>query len=183
MAVPVSELQKVNPSAIIELFILQLNTAIHGANTIHPFHSGRNQNGKGEIVYGGVTYTALPIQSEGFGYNPKQSPRPTLRIANVGGNITTIISALPMGLEGASLTRRRTLLRYLDATNFSGGSTPYTADASAYWDMKFIVDRKSVENREVVEYELRASYDVQNIKIPKRQVLPGDFPGIGSFVS
>ena len=181
MAVPVSELQKSNPSAIIELFILQLSTAIHGANTIHRFHAGRNQNGNAEIVYGGVTYTALPLESEGFGYNPKQSPRPTLRIANVGGNITTILATLSMGLEGASLTRRSTLLRYLDATNFSGGSTPYTADSTAYWDEKFIVDRKAVENREIVEYELRASYDLQNIKVPKRQVLPNDFPSIGSF--
>ena len=64
-----------------------------------------------------------------------------------------------------------------------GGSTPYTPDSTAYWDEKFIVDRKAVENREIVEYELRASYDLQNIKIPKRQVLPNDFPGIGSFVS
>ena len=191
MAVPVSELQKSNPSAIIELFILQLSTAIHGANTIHRFHAGRNQNNNGEIVYGGLTYTALPLESEGFGYNPKQSPRPTLRIANVGGNITTILSTLSMGLEGASLTRRTTCLIHLDAVNFSsvisgypvnpvtGGF--YSPDPTAYSDERFIVDRKAVENREIVEYELRASYDLQNIKVPKRQVLPNDFPGVGSF--
>tara|TARA_B100000579_G_scaffold202136_1_gene165281 strand:+ start:1745 stop:2296 length:552 start_codon:yes stop_codon:yes gene_type:complete len=183
MAVPVSELQKSNPSAIIELFILQLSTAIHGTNTIHRFHAGTNQNGNGEIVYGGVTYVALPVQSEGFGYNVKTSPRPTLRIANVGGNITTILATLSMGLEGASLTRRSTLLRYLDATNFSGGSSPHSPDTTAYWDERFVVDRKAIENREIVEYELRASYDLQSIKVPRRQVLPNDYPGIGSFVA
>ena len=37
-----SEVQKINPSAIIELFVLQLDTALHGANTIYRFHAGSN---------------------------------------------------------------------------------------------------------------------------------------------
>ena len=35
MATPVSELQKINPSNIVELFQLQLDTTIHGANTTY----------------------------------------------------------------------------------------------------------------------------------------------------
>ncbi len=56
-----SEVQKINPSAIIELFVLQLDTALHGANTgipisnnennIYRFHSGSNLNTNGEIVW------------------------------------------------------------------------------------------------------------------------------------
>ena len=34
-----SNLQSINPSAIIELFTLQLSTALHGANTIYRFHA------------------------------------------------------------------------------------------------------------------------------------------------
>ena len=41
-----SEVQKINPSAIIELFVLQLDTALHGANTIYRFHAGSNLNAK-----------------------------------------------------------------------------------------------------------------------------------------
>ena len=46
MATPVSELQKINPSNIIELFQLQLDTTIHGANTTYYFHNGVSENNK-----------------------------------------------------------------------------------------------------------------------------------------
>ena len=122
MAVPVSELQKQNPSAIIELFILELSSVIHGASTVYRFHAGASQNANGSIVFAGQAYTKMPIEAEGFEYNGKQLPRPKLRISNILGTITTLLLTLPMGLEGAKVTRRRTLLRYLDAVNFSGGT-------------------------------------------------------------
>ena len=37
-----SDLQKVNPSAIIELFTLALDTNLHGVNTVYRFHAGSN---------------------------------------------------------------------------------------------------------------------------------------------
>ena len=46
-----SSLQDINPSAIIELFTLQLSTALHGANTIYRFHAGSNLNANGQIVW------------------------------------------------------------------------------------------------------------------------------------
>ena len=41
-----SEVTKINPSAIIELFTLQLSNSLHGAATIYRFHSGSNLNAK-----------------------------------------------------------------------------------------------------------------------------------------
>ncbi len=184
MAVPVSELQKQNPSAIIELFILELSSVIHGASTVYRFHAGASQNANGSIVFAGQAYTKMPIEAEGFEYNGKQLPRPKLRISNILGTITTLLLTLPMGLEGAKVTRRRTLLRYLDAVNFSGGNSPYTPDTSALFpDEIYVIDRKSVETREIVEFELAAKIDVMGVRLPKRQVLPTEFPGIGSFYS
>tara|TARA_B100000965_G_C19468070_1_gene702813 strand:+ start:105 stop:656 length:552 start_codon:yes stop_codon:yes gene_type:complete len=183
MAVPVSELQNAGPSAIIELFILELIPAIHGSSTVHRFHSGRNQNGNGNIVFAGQTYTALPVEAEGFDYG-KQLPRPKLRISNVLGTISTILASLSMGLEGAKVTRRRTLLRYLDHSNFPLSSSPYTPDSSALFpDEIYVIDRKSSETRDLVEFELAAKIDVMGVRLPKRQVLPEEFPGIGSFYS
>ena len=43
-----NDLQSINPSAIIELFVLQLSTAIHGANTTYRFHNGSNLNANGK---------------------------------------------------------------------------------------------------------------------------------------
>mgnify|MGYP003140824740 FL=1 len=74
MAVPVSELQKPNPSAIIELFILELNSTIHGASTVYRFHAGASQNANGNIVFAGQSYTKMPIEADGFEYNGKQLP-------------------------------------------------------------------------------------------------------------
>ncbi len=61
-----SEIQKINPSAIIELFVLQLDTALHGANTIYRFHSGTNLDANGEIIFAGNSYLRFPIQATGF---------------------------------------------------------------------------------------------------------------------
>ena len=33
-----SDLQSINPSALIELFTLQLDNALHGATTVYRFH-------------------------------------------------------------------------------------------------------------------------------------------------
>ena len=114
----ISELQDIAPSAIIELFELQLDTDIQGSNTIYRFHAGTNATGtNGNMVWAGNTYQAFPIEAEGFEYSGNgQLPRPKIRVSNILGTITAIILATP--LEGAKVTRIRTMARYLDAVNF-----------------------------------------------------------------
>ena len=54
MAVPVSELQAINPGSIIELFTIELNASLlHGSNTLYRFHNGANMNANGEVVWAG----------------------------------------------------------------------------------------------------------------------------------
>ena len=50
MAIPVSELQKIAPSSVIELFELQLVAALHGSSTVYRFHAGSNMDANGELV-------------------------------------------------------------------------------------------------------------------------------------
>ena len=121
MTSPISELQKVNPSSIIELFQLELITAIHGSNTKYYFHNGVNTNENSNVIFNNIEYVKMPIEAEGFEFNGKQTPRPRLRISNILGTFTTIILTLPQGLEGAKVTRIRTLSRYIDNANFIGG--------------------------------------------------------------
>jgi phage-related protein len=118
MAVPVSELQLVAPSAIIELFQLELNTAQHGIDETYYFHAGASLNANGKIIWAGQPYMKWPIEATGFEYSGGQLPRPTLHVANVMSTITAIMLTLPNGLEGAKVTRIRTLARYLDGANF-----------------------------------------------------------------
>ena len=121
MSTPVSELQKINPSSIVELFQLELNTTIHGSNTKYYFHNGTNNNENSNVIFDNIEYTKMPIEAEGFEFNGKQLPRPRLTISNILGTFTTILLTLPQGLEGAKVTRIRTLERYIDNTNFTGG--------------------------------------------------------------
>ena len=51
MAVPVSELQKINPSNVIELFQLQLDNDIHGSTTTYYFHNGTSDNNNANIIF------------------------------------------------------------------------------------------------------------------------------------
>ena len=208
MTTPVSELQKINPSSIVELFQLELITAIHGSNTKYYFHNGTNTNGNNNLIFNNIEYTKMPIEADGFEFNGKQTPRPRLRISNILGTFTTILLTLPQGLEGAKVTRVRTLARYVDNANFTGGEillengsnllledgfaidmdqgiNPFgTPDPTATFDEQiFIIDRKSTENRDIIEFELAATYDIDGVRLPKRQVLPADFPGIGTFFS
>ena len=175
MAVPVSELQKIAPSAVIELFELQLFTALHGTNDIYRFHNGTNAlAANGNLVWAGNTYQAMPIEAEGFEYSGTgQLPRPKIRVSNIMGTITAIIVTLPNGLEGAQVTRIRTLARYLDAVNFPGGTNPYgTPDPTASFPSEiYTIDRKSSETRDVVEFELAAAFDLIGVRAPKRQCI------------
>ena len=132
MAVPTSELQKINPSAIIELFELQLIASIHGSDQLYRWHSGSNQNGNGEIVWQGNSYTRFPVEAEGFEFTGKgQIPRPTLTVSNVLSTLTTLIQSVNTftpanDLNGAKLTRIRTTADNLDAVNFEPVTTTST---------------------------------------------------------
>jgi len=169
-----AELQKVAPSAVIELFQLELNAAQHGVNETYYFHAGVNATNSGDIVWNGQAYLAFPIEAIDFAYNGTgQLPRPKMRVSNIFGTITAILLSLPDGLLGAKVTRVRTLARYIDGVNFPGGTNPLgTPDPTAEFPREiYYIDRKASENRDVVEFELAAVFDLAGIRAPKRQCI------------
>lgn len=174
MTVPFSDLQAIAPSAIIELFVLELNVLQHGVNDIYRFHAGTSLNANGDLVWAGNTYLRFPVEADDFQYNGQgQLPRPKMRVSNIFGTITALLLSLPSGLQGAKVTRIRTLARYLDAVNFPGNVNPYgTPDPTAEFPQEiYYIDRKSAESREVVEIELAAAFDLQGVRAPKRQCI------------
>jgi lambda family phage minor tail protein L len=173
MTVPVSDLQQIAPSAVIELFELEFNTTQHGFADTYRFHAGVNLNNNGELVWNGNNYLRFPIEADGFEYSGNgQLPRPKIRVSNILGTVTALILTAPTGLEGAKFTRIRTLARYIDATNFPGGVSPYSPDPTAEFPREiYYVDRKTAENRDVVEYELAAAFDLAGVRAPKRQCI------------
>ena len=185
-----SDLQSITPSAIIELFTLQLSTALHGANTIYRFHAGSNLNANGKIVWAGNDYLRFPIQASGFAFQRGQLPRPKIIISNATGLISSILltvneTTTGNDLTGATVTRIRTLAKFLDAVNFPGNTNPLgTPDPNAEFPKEiYSIDRKSAENRETVEFELAAPTDLAGVRIPKRQCTRSVFPSIGTFIA
>jgi len=161
------EIQKLAPSAIIELFKIDL-TSLGG--DIYYFHAGTNEL-KANITWNSQVYTRFPVEAEGFNYNINgQLPRPILRVSNIFGSITSILLVYN-DMLGAKVTRIRTLLKFLDAVNFTGGVNP-TADPTAELENDvYYIDRKANENKNFVEFELSSSIDVQGVKLPLRQII------------
>ena len=185
----VSELQKVNPSAVIELFTLTLDNSLHGATTTYRFHAGTSLKDNGEIIWAGNSYTRYPVEASGFKYGKGQLPRPTLTFSNAVGTISAIlltVNAITTGndLTGATVKRIRTKAKFLDAANFPSNVNPYgTPDNTAEYPQEiYLIDRKSSENRTVVQFELAAVFDMAGVRAPKRQCTRSEFPSIGLIV-
>ena len=196
MAIPTSELQSINPSSRIELFTLALSNTLHGSSEVLRFHSGTNMNTNAPIIWQGNTYQRQPIQATGFAFTGKgQIPRPTLTIANLigfsaGGNVVTVsdlmitvnLTTPNNDLIGAVLTRIVTLASSLDATNFPSNTNPFgTPNSDEFPQEIYVIDRKTNENRQFVEFELTGEIDQSGKKIPVRQVTRKDFAGVGTF--
>ena len=196
----VSDLQKVNPSAIIELFTLTLDNSLHGATTTYRFHAGTSLKDNGEIIWQGNAYTRFPVQAEGFQYGKGQLPRPTLTFSNALSTFSSILAAVNSvsvditgsiigsglinnDLTGAKVTRKRTLEKFLPTSNYRTVPS-YNAFDSTYPEFPqevYFIDRKSQENREVVQFELAANFDLAGVKAPRRLVTRDQFPSAGIF--
>lgn len=170
------ELSVFNPSAIIEMFELHLDSNLHGSSDIFRWHSGVDDQVTGNIIWNGETYFRVPVKAEGFEYkNTGTLPRPTLTVDNTTSLITAlllVVNAITVGndLAGAEVRRIRTLKKFLDADNFSGGNSsadPY----AAFPEERYFVDRKASENRNAVSFELASKFDVAGQKLPKRQCI------------
>ena len=206
------DLQGSNPSAIIELFQVDLISGVHYVppatiDTSYFFHDGTSNNNfgsikwsKGDPNYTVVEYVALPVKAEGFKFGRGQLPRPTLTFSNALSTFTNILGAVNSvttgmsnashlsglinnDLTGAKVIRKRTLEKFLPTSNYT--TVPnYNAFDPSYPEFPqeiYFIDRKSEENREVVQFELAANFDLAGVKAPRRLVTRDQFPSAGIF--
>lgn len=135
------ELYKLESDAIIELFHIRFtnftatstevvqngeNAHVNGRSTDTwteenlYFHAGTNGIPV-SLVFNGITYTAAPVEAEGFEKKVNGAlPRPTLRVANVNNAITSLMhrSTNQINPLMAKVTRIRTCKKFIDAVNF-----------------------------------------------------------------
>ena len=164
------DLSVLEPNAIIELFQLHLDATLHGSSDIYYFHNGVNAAVTGNVVWNGQSYVRLPLEATGFDYSSSGSlPRPKLAVSNIGSSITALLLQVNLittgnDLGGAKVVRIRTLKKYLDG---EAGADPHAKFPDEIW----YVDRKSNENRAVVEFELASKFDLVGVMLPRRQVI------------
>tara|TARA_Y100001978_G_C23625739_1_gene400794 strand:+ start:284 stop:889 length:606 start_codon:yes stop_codon:yes gene_type:complete len=199
MTIPTEDLQKTSPAAKIELFELKLVQNIHYTGTTYPsgsdqgvfrFHNGINMNTSVNIIFNTKSYLRIPIEATGFEKQSsnKSTPRPTLRLSNAFSSITSIMQQVNLitprnDLSLAKFTRKTTLVKYLDATNFDSSSPEIavTSPPQLYPDEIYFIERKVQETQDLVEFELRSALDFGNKRIPSRIVTRKDFPTVGGF--
>ncbi|MGR3969293.1 phage minor tail protein L [Shewanella sp. 1180_01] len=118
------------------------------------------------IHWQGEQYSAWPAQLEGVEVNSDGSPStPTLTVANIDGSISALCLYF-QNMEQAKVTIRRTLAKYLDATNFPSGNSEAdpTQEAVEIW----YVDKKVNEDNVAVTFELSNPADLSGQKIGRQ---------------
>ena len=160
---------------------------------VYLFHGGNNMKDSTDIIWQSNSYTRIPVKADGFKYTGKgKLPRPTLSLSNLLGTITAILQLTNQttafsDLAGAKVTRRRTLARFLDEANFPSNVNPFkvgSVDPTAELPREvYFIERKTIENREVVQFEMVGSFDLFGVAAPKKLVTRADFAGVGTFVN
>lgn len=120
------------------------------------------------IYWQGVKYDAWPAEVSGLEKTSEgTSPRPKLSVANLDGTVSALCRAFN-NLLLAKVTVHKTFAAFLDAGNFPDGNA--SADPEQEVVDVWYVHRKTVDNDTTVEWELASPADVQNQKLPTRQM-------------
>ena len=189
----VKELVNLEPTAMLDLFLIYYKFPRDDFNfvAISPSSNGI-ENG---IIWQGVQYLPVPIETEGFKTIGEQElPKPKIRISNKDFFASRYVSKFE-DLVGAKVVRKRVFARFLDDANFTnkngdninaylnttdyphvggdilgGGGNPFgAADPEAGLpDEVYYINRKSSESKSLMEFELVTPLEMENYKIPNR---------------
>ncbi|MGF6839906.1 lambda family phage minor tail protein L [Paraburkholderia youngii] len=165
--------QELSPGATIELFIVDLTKL--GGEVIR-FHSGTTDKEiPTSVMWQGQYYERFPIQASGFEYKASGTlPRPTLVLSNVL-YVPSAIARMYGDIVGATVIRKKTLARFLDAINFPAGN-PSADPNEGFIDEVYFVNCKTREDFEVIEWELASPFDVEGAQLPRRVVVRNACP-------
>lgn len=181
-----SELFNLTPSAIIELFEIQFDNLFYdeelltsGKIDTFRFHNNLKlvQN---DIIWQGKVYTAAPIQTEGFEFNSQGTvANPKIRISVTDSGILELNRLKQVlrslgDLTGAVFRRKKTYAKFLDSANWLDPKDippGFSADPNVEARQEvYVFNRKTADDKNVLEYELTSIFDLKGIRLPARVV-------------
>lgn len=166
MSTVFTEIQQLEPSALIDLYVLDVTK--YGRGLMH-FHAGTNELMQ-DVVWQGITYTRFPMEVTGFEKSSSGAlPRPQMKLANNEGIMASYARESNYFL-GCKVTRKRTFAKFLDAVNFTAGN-PQADPNQSLVDEVWFVDRKSNETPSIIEFELASALDLVGAMLPRRQMI------------
>ena len=143
----------------------------HSSNVNHPLRIKSDANGQQTTTNYGTLGTNATVT-----YQPAYPDAPNdLRYycTNHGNGMGNTIT----------MTNPNTIQQITTSTSTSQTNPYGTPDPTAEYPQEiYKIDRKSAENRAVVQFELAASFDLANIRIPLRVCTKELFPSIGTFL-
>ena len=163
-------------SSLVTVFEVEVSNSDIGGPGIDKLYFHDGSNGTSDITwysllddnnfgsttsghYGQQSYTAFPVESEGWEVRGTGSlPRPSVRFANINQYWSAHLSNYD-DLIGAKVIRRRTLQKHL------GTNPPVEFNRDVFY-----VERKTTETGMMVEFELASAFDVQGIQLPRRSI-------------
>lgn len=163
-----SEIQKLEPGSLVELFELDATTL---GGDYERFHAHLQI---GPIWWQGYQFNAWPIEAEGFARSSDRPSNPTLRVGNANGSISALCLYFD-DLVGAKVIRRRTFGKFLDAANFADGNPTANPDEEFPPEVWFI-EQKLHEDNTTVEFELSSALDFSGVQLPRRQIIANQCP-------
>ena len=116
------------------------------------------------VYFNSKEYTPIDIKAEGFDLTTEgTSIRPKIAISNVDNTLAAEVIDYQDFL-GCKLTRIRTLSKYLDGEPLEDPTVMFPKDI-------YIIQQKIIQNHKIIQWELVSKTDLENLKIPRRQVL------------
>jgi len=157
------------PSAIIDLFVIYPDI-VNSPESYAPIHNGSIF--KKGVVWQGTTYIPVAIEIDGFEVNADgRVNRPKIKISNKDYFVTTMLKK-HNDFKNARVSRKRTLVKFLDDENFDGGNPYGESDPSAQIsEEQYIVSQKVQENKIYVELELTSPLDLDNFQVNSRRIV------------
>jgi len=144
--------------------------------------------GQQKLYFRGEAFHPIPILTEGFEVTSDGSlPRPTLTFVSFKGinqeaetksNFLALKRALLEidSMIGAKVTRYRTYVKFLDASNNIPDVGQFTGTNPEFPRDIYYISRKVEESKRAIKLELSSVLDVESFKLPSRTCLANRCP-------